>query len=84
MPHVIVKAWPGKSRENKEALAYGIVRLVQETLGVPESSVSVGWEEISQEQWPEQVYRPDILEKEETLLVRPGYVPAELSGNKGQ
>ena len=82
MPHVIVKSWLGKTPEAKQALADGIVRLVQETLGVPQSSVSVGWEEIPREEWFEKAYRPDILEKDAALLVRPGYVPAEMSQNE--
>ncbi len=83
MPHVIVKSWPGKTPEAKQALADGIVRLVREALDVPQSSVSVAWEEIPRERWFEEAYRPDILEKEESLLVRPGYVPEELSGKSG-
>ena len=36
---------------------------------------SLRLEDIEQEAWPEQVYRPEILEKEETLIKKPGYNP---------
>jgi 4-oxalocrotonate tautomerase len=35
----------------------------------------VAFEEIAPEAWPEAVYRPDILEKKETLYRLPGYDP---------
>jgi 4-oxalocrotonate tautomerase len=46
MPHVIVKAWPGKTEEQKRHLAEAITRDVMDILGYGEESVSVGFEEI--------------------------------------
>jgi 4-oxalocrotonate tautomerase len=37
--------------------------------------VSVAFEEVAPEDWPEEVYRPDILEKADTLYKGPGYNP---------
>ncbi|MDD2371238.1 MAG: tautomerase family protein [Firmicutes bacterium] len=75
MPHIIVKIWPGKDENKKIELAEGIKELTVKVLGVPETSVSVGIEEISQEDWPMKVYKPDIIEKDNSLYVRPGYKP---------
>jgi 4-oxalocrotonate tautomerase len=72
MPHVIVKLWPGKSEEQKRHLADKITRAVMDTLHYGEGSVSVGFEEVSAEDWMEQVYEPDIRAKPDTLYKKPG------------
>lgn len=73
MPHVIVKLWPGKSERQKTKLAEAIVQDVVDILGNGEESVSVAIEEVRPEDWKEKVYRPDILDKQETLYKKPGY-----------
>lgn len=37
--------------------------------------VSVAFEEIDKNDWPEKVYKPDIMEKKENLYIEPGYNP---------
>jgi len=73
MPHVIVKLHPGRTEQQKQELTEAIVKDVTEIAKCPESSVSVAFEEVSAADWPEKVYRPDILEKEQTLTRKPGY-----------
>jgi 4-oxalocrotonate tautomerase len=73
MPHVIVKLWPGKSEQQKQRLADAIVKDVISVLNYGEESVSVAMEEITSKDWPEQVYRPDIIEKPKQLYKKPGY-----------
>ncbi len=73
MPHIIVKLWPGKSEEQKTQLAEEIVKDVVDILGNGEQSVSVAIEEVAPEDWKEEVYGPDILDKQETLYKKPGY-----------
>ncbi|HEX4591781.1 MAG TPA: tautomerase family protein [Gemmataceae bacterium] len=73
MPHVIVKLWPGKSEKQKARLADAIAKDVMEVLNYGEESVSVAMEEIEPEDWAEQVYRPEIVKKPETLYKKPGY-----------
>lgn len=73
MPHIIVKAWPGKTEEQKRRLAEAITRDVMQILGYGEESVSVGFEEIPSNRWKEEVYRPDIEERPETIYKKPGY-----------
>jgi 4-oxalocrotonate tautomerase len=75
MPHIIVKWYPGRSKAQKEALADAITREVLAVAGCAESSVSVAIEEVAPEDWAEAVYRPDILDKDETLVRKPGYNP---------
>lgn len=73
MPHVIVKLYPGRSEEQKQRLTEEIAKDVVEIIKCPETAVSVAFEEISQVDWPEKVYKPDILEKKDTLYLKPGY-----------
>ena len=75
MPHIIVKWYPGRSKAQKEALADAITREVVAVAGCAEGSVSVTIEEVTPEDWAETVYRPDILEKEDDLVRKPGYNP---------
>ncbi|MBR8371139.1 tautomerase family protein [Burkholderia cenocepacia] len=73
MPHIIVKAWPGKTEEQKQRLADAITRNVMTILGYGQESVSVGFEEIPSDRWKEEVYRPDIEARAATLYKKPGY-----------
>lgn len=77
MPHVIIKLYPGRPEEQKRQLVNAIVRDVIEIAGSQEKSVSVAIEEVAPEEWPEKVYRPDILGQQERLYKKPGYNPFE-------
>jgi 4-oxalocrotonate tautomerase len=75
MPHVIVKLYPGRSEEQKLKLADEIVKDVVSIAKCEEKSVSVAFEEIEKEDWAKKVYKPDILEKKDSLYKEPGYNP---------
>ncbi len=77
MPHVIVKMYPGRTDEQKNKLAQAIADSVVKIARCEDKSGSVAIEEIAPENWAETVYRPDIMEKEETLVKKPGYNPFE-------
>lgn len=75
MPHVIVKLYAGRSEQQKAEIAEAVTRAIMESAGSAERSISVSIEDIQPEQWVEQVYRPDILEKMELVYKKPGYDP---------
>ena len=75
MPHIIVKLYPGRSEEQKTDLANEISKAVVNIAKCDESAVSVAFEEITPEEWPETVYRPDIIEAKDKLYIEPGYNP---------
>ena len=77
MPHIIVKLYKGRSDDVKLQLAKEIVKNVSTIAGCEEKVVSVAFEEFDFAEWPERVYKPDILEKEESLVIKPGYNPFE-------
>jgi len=73
MPHVIVKLWPGKSKQQKNRLAEAITKNVMDILHYGEESVSVAMEEIKSQDWAVKVYNPDIQNKWDKLYKKPGY-----------
>ena len=75
MPHVIVKLYSGRPDREKSRLADEITRAVMSALKYGEESVSVGIEDVKPEDWVEKVYKPDILNKLETIYKKPGYDP---------
>lgn len=75
MPHIVVKLWPRKSEQQKTRLADAITKNVMEILHCGDDSVSVAFEEVKSRAWLEQVYKPDILNKWDTLYKKPGYDP---------
>jgi len=77
MPHVIVKLYPGRSEEQKKRLTQAITQEVVDIIQCDEKFVSIAFEEIDPDQWPEQVYKPDILDKRQHLYKEPGYNPFE-------
>ena len=75
MPHVIVKLYPGRSEQQKQRLAAEIAQAVKNTVNAGDDSISIAIEEVSAGDWAEQVYKPDIVAKPETIYKKPGYNP---------
>jgi 4-oxalocrotonate tautomerase len=75
MPHVSIKMYPGRSEQQKMELAEQIAKDVMTIAKCAEGTVSVAIEEVQPADWPESVYRPEILDKAETLYKKPGYNP---------
>lgn len=75
MPHVIVKLYSGRSEQQKAAVAEEVTKAVIAALGCAGKSVSVAIEDVEPQDWAERVYKPDILEKPQTIYKKPGYNP---------
>jgi 4-oxalocrotonate tautomerase len=75
MPHVIVKLKSGRSEELKTRLTEQIAKDVVNILGVGTDAVSISFEEFPSQDWPEKVYRPDILNCPGKMYKQPGYNP---------
>lgn len=73
MPHIIIKLWPGKSEEEKKALAERYVDGMKDIMKIEDRSISIAFEEVEKEKWMEEVYKPDIIAKEKFLYKKPGY-----------
>lgn len=75
MPHIVVKMYAGRSDAEKAKLADELAKAMIATLQCKEQSVSVAIEDVPAADWPEKVYRPDIMGKSDTLYRKPGYNP---------
>jgi len=73
MPHVSVKMYPGRSEKEKADLAEAIAQDVMDIIAAGRNSISVAIEDISPQEWREKVYEPEIIEKADTLYIKPGY-----------
>jgi 4-oxalocrotonate tautomerase len=74
MPHIVVKLFPGRSEEQKTKFTQQVVKDAMAALDCSEEHLSVAFEEIAKEDWPEKVYRPEILNNA-NLYKKPGYNP---------
>jgi len=75
MPHVIIKMYTGRTEEQKKRLVKAITDSIVKIVDADKKYVSIAIEDVSPEDWAEKVYRPDILEKQNTLYKKPGYNP---------
>ncbi len=73
MPHVEIKCFPGRTEEQKIKCAEEVTKAITETMGCDASSVSVAINEISRDDWKEQVWDKEIAPKEAELYKNPGY-----------
>ncbi len=72
MPHIIVKMYPGRSHEQKQALAQELTKTLMSVLGSKKEVISVGIEDIAPTDWAELVNKPDVLAKPDTIYKQPG------------
>jgi 4-oxalocrotonate tautomerase len=68
----MVKLGPGKSEQQTARLAEEIAKDVRNVLNSGEESVSVAIEEVSPEDWAEQVAKPEIVNNAENRDKKPG------------
>jgi 4-oxalocrotonate tautomerase len=73
MPHVIIKLQSGRSEQQKVKIAEEVTVAVMSGANCTEQAVSVSIEDIDANDWVEKVYKPDIIQKRDTLYKSPGY-----------
>ena len=70
MPHITINVWPGKTEQQKMALAARIAEAVQEEFGNDLGYISVGCCEYLPKDWP-AFYRDEIYGQDQELLIAP-------------
>ena len=68
MPHIAVSMYPGRTDEQKAALAAELQKTVCRTLSVPPEVVSVSVEDIPRDEWDESIQKID----EKSFYIKPG------------
>ena len=77
MPHVEIKCFVGRTKEQKEACAEKVAEAIAATMGCDLSSVSVAIKDYRQEDWKSQVWDPCIVGEADLLYKKPGYTCEE-------
>lgn len=73
MPHFEIKMLEGKTEEQKKKLTEAIIKAAQGVIGFGDESYSVTIEDFTLNQWKNDVYPKDIMERKEILYKEPGY-----------
>ena len=73
MPHITVQMYPGRSDEQKQALAKALVETASKTLNREIEHFSVSVVDVPQEEWKEKVYNSAIDPNNTEIFIRPGY-----------
>lgn len=71
MPHILVKLYPGRSEQMKQDFSRKLVECTAEALKAPIGAISVSIEEVPPDRWEETVVKPEMLDKPETLYIKP-------------
>ena len=73
MPHVEIKCFAGRTKEQKLDCADKVANVIAETLGCKKSSVSVAIKGVPEEAWKTEVWDKDIVPNMDDLYKKPGY-----------
>jgi 4-oxalocrotonate tautomerase len=73
MPHIVVKMYPGRTAEQKTKLAEALSRAMIDSIGTKEEVISVGIEDVMPDDWMDEVAKPEIQAKANTIYKKPGY-----------
>ena len=74
MPHVIIKLLPGRTEEQKLEISKRITDVLVEVAITKPGNVSVAFEDVSGEDWTEQVTIPFLHGKSETICKWPDHL----------
>ncbi|WP_234732340.1 tautomerase family protein [Acidocella facilis] len=75
MPHIIVKIAAGRTEREKTDLAEALANLAAEKLAIDPETISVAIEDVQRENWVDDVYKPEILARMDSIYKKPGYNP---------
>ena len=71
MPHISLKMYKGRNKEEKIKIANELLKVLENN-EIKASSVSVSVSDIEPEKWKEEVYDREIRENDD-LIIKPGY-----------
>ena len=72
MPHITIKCYKGRSKEQLQMIADKIASCAAEEFELSKDVVSVSIEEIDKDKWAE-IYHSEIYGNTDTLFVEPKY-----------
>jgi phenylpyruvate tautomerase PptA (4-oxalocrotonate tautomerase family) len=74
MPHITIKHFPAAlTGTQRSDLVQALTRATADAFGCSEGVVSIAVEPVAEEDWNEQVYRPEIEDRKNLLWKAPNY-----------
>ncbi len=73
MPHITVQMYPGRTDEQKAALAKALAETASKSLNREIEHFSVSVVDVPQDEWKEKVYNSAADPNNKEVFVRPGY-----------
>lgn len=71
MPYVAIKAYP-KDQATKEKIAERINEALMDILGCPPQAITISIEDVTPEDWVEQIVKPEIEPNKDKMLILSG------------
>ena len=75
MPHVNIKYFSSLDEKQKTTLVKAITEAITNTFQCDETVVSIALEPIEKENWHDEVYLPEIINRQKLLCKIPNYLP---------
>lgn len=72
MPHIVVKCYKGRSKEQLLNIAETIAKTTADAFEISKGKVSVSVEEVDKEEW-RSIYKDEIWGNLDSLYVKPKY-----------
>lgn len=75
MPHITIKCYKGRNKQELQKCADAVAKAVSETLGLKISSISLEIDEIEKDNWVNDIWDKEIEPNMDKLYIKPGYKP---------
>jgi len=72
MPFIHVRAYSGRDMETKKKAAQAILKAASETMGAPETSFTIVFEDFERDVWEKDVVKPIIEPLRDKMLIDHG------------
>ena len=77
MPHISIKMLKGRTEEQKIKAAKAVQQALHDSIGASLSHISVSVEDYTPQDW-QDVFKVDIIDKKDAVLIKPNYDPKDL------
>lgn len=77
MPYIAIKTYP-KDAETKKAVVNKINEVFLEMWGCPQEAITISMEEFPPADWAEQVYKPEIEPRLDSMMILNGKKTARM------
>jgi 4-oxalocrotonate tautomerase len=69
MPHIVIKLYPGRTMEQKRAIAIPVGKALSEATGIALEHISVSIEHVEKQTWDECIRKGELVTKAEDIVI---------------